>query len=142
MIGRFFVLTCCIMFACILTARADSWVEGYCREDGIRVKDHAVPDANSPANVDYSDSLARYYDYNIGAYNYVRCTPTAASVKVDSGEPITPYSKSVEPSKGYADKPSGTSGYYGDNRQIHTGPRGGQYYINGNGKKTYVKKKK
>ncbi|WP_065218026.1 MULTISPECIES: hypothetical protein [Butyricimonas] len=33
--------------------------------------------------------------------------------------------------------------YKSDNssRVIHTGPRGGKYYINKNGKKTYVKKK-
>jgi hypothetical protein len=29
----------------------------------------------------------------------------------------------------------------GSGRTIHTGPRGGQYYINSNGNKTYVKKK-
>jgi len=30
---------------------------------------------------------------------------------------------------------------YGSGRMIHTGPRGGQYYINGNGNKTYVPKR-
>lgn len=36
-----------------------------------------------------------------------------------------------------------TPTYKSDNssRVIHTGPRGGKYYINKNGKKTYVKKK-
>lgn len=29
-----------------------------------------------------------------------------------------------------------------DSRTIHTGPRGGQYYYNSKGKKTYIKKKK
>ncbi len=29
---------------------------------------------------------------------------------------------------------------YGSGRTIYTGPRGGQYYINGNGNKTYVPK--
>lgn len=32
-----------------------------------------------------------------------------------------------------------TKTYSGD-RTIHTGPRGGKYYINSNGKKTYIKK--
>lgn len=31
---------------------------------------------------------------------------------------------------------------YGAGRQIQTGPRGGQYYINGSGRKTYVPKRK
>lgn len=30
---------------------------------------------------------------------------------------------------------------YGSGRTIHTGPRGGQYYINENGNKTYVPKR-
>lgn len=33
-----------------------------------------------------------------------------------------------------------TSGTY-NGKQIHTGPRGGQYYINSNGNKTYIKRK-
>ncbi len=30
---------------------------------------------------------------------------------------------------------------YGSGKTIYTGPKGGQYYINGNGKKTYVPKR-
>jgi hypothetical protein len=30
---------------------------------------------------------------------------------------------------------------YGSGRTIHTGPKGGQYYINSNGNKTYVPKR-
>jgi hypothetical protein len=30
---------------------------------------------------------------------------------------------------------------YGSGKTIHTGPNGGQYYINSNGKKTYVPKR-
>ena len=31
--------------------------------------------------------------------------------------------------------------YYGQGKEIHTGPRGGQYYINSKGNKTYVPKR-
>lgn len=31
---------------------------------------------------------------------------------------------------------------YGQNKSIQTGPKGGQYYINSNGNKTYVPKRK
>lgn len=34
------------------------------------------------------------------------------------------------------------SSYNSSDKTIYTGPRGGQYYINKNGKKTYIKKKK
>jgi len=38
---------------------------------------------------------------------------------------------------------SGSSEYnYTGNATIHTGPRGGRYYINSKGKKTYIRKKK
>ncbi|GAB3822313.1 hypothetical protein GCM10028895_26460 [Pontibacter rugosus] len=38
--------------------------------------------------------------------------------------------------------PSNTSGYSTTpSRTIHTGPRGGKYYINKNGNKTYIKRK-
>lgn len=37
---------------------------------------------------------------------------------------------------------SETNSYNSSGRTIHTGPRGGKYYINSNGKKTYIKKKK
>lgn len=40
-------------------------------------------------------------------------------------------------------RPTSTSSYSGSSsRTIHTGPRGGQYYINKNGNKTYVKRKR
>ncbi|MBT1695659.1 hypothetical protein KK083_02145 [Fulvivirgaceae bacterium PWU4] len=37
---------------------------------------------------------------------------------------------------------SPNTGSYSQSKAIHTGPRGGQYYINKNGNKTYVKKRK
>jgi len=43
-----------------------------------------------------------------------------------------PYNKSV------TELPSGSSG---NSHSIQTGPRGGRYYINSNGNKTYIKKK-
>lgn len=43
------------------------------------------------------------------------------------------YNKSVTKEK---------SSSYSNDKTIHTGPRGGQYYINSKGNKTYIKKKK
>ncbi len=38
------------------------------------------------------------------------------------------------------DNPSKSNHYkYNGSRKIHTGPRGGKYYINSNGNKTYIK---
>lgn len=49
------------------------------------------------------------------------------------------YSNTSPNTKSY--QSSGSSSY-GGTHTIHTGPRGGQYYINKNGNKTYVKKRK
>ncbi len=43
------------------------------------------------------------------------------------------YSKSVTKEE---------SSIYSNDKTIHTGPRGGQYYYNSKGKKVYIKKKK
>lgn len=45
-------------------------------------------------------------------------------------------------SKNTSTKPTGTStkSSYSGSQQIQTGPRGGQYYINSKGNKTYIKK--
>lgn len=47
------------------------------------------------------------------------------------------YRSSYTPAPQY----SAPSNYYAPSRTIHTGPRGGQYYINSNGNKTYIRKK-
>ena len=46
-------------------------------------------------------------------------------------------------STGYRAKDYSVGAYnYGSGNVIHTGPRGGQYYINSNGNKTYVPKRR
>jgi hypothetical protein len=47
------------------------------------------------------------------------------------------------PSSNYTPATNSTNSYSypSSSRTIHTGPRGGRYYINSNGNKTYVKKK-
>ena len=46
-------------------------------------------------------------------------------------------------STGYRAKDYSVGAYnYGSGNVIHTGPRGGQYYINSNGRKTYVPKRR
>lgn len=50
--------------------------------------------------------------------------------------------ESQEKKANYEGKTTSTGEKTSSGRIIHTGPRGGKYYINKNGKKTYVKKKK
>jgi len=42
----------------------------------------------------------------------------------------------------FKQKDLASTSYNDSSRTIHTGPRGGKYYINKNGKKTYIKKNK
>ncbi|EMB43972.1 hypothetical protein [Treponema denticola] len=42
----------------------------------------------------------------------------------------------------FKQKDLASASYNDSSRTIHTGPRGGKYYINKNGKKTYIKKNK
>ncbi len=60
--------------------------------------------------------------------------------KIDKILGVTVTSTTNTPS---TTKQTTTPSYKSDNsnRTIHTGPRGGKYYINKNGKKTYIKKK-
>jgi colicin import membrane protein len=48
-------------------------------------------------------------------------------------------SEEINTPKSSVSSSGSSSGATGDGRVIHTGPRGGKYYINSNGKKVYVK---
>lgn len=64
---------------------------------------------------------------------------TRCTRKPDSGSNYCWQHKTTyEPNKENVSTPSTTSGSGG--RTIYTGPRGGKYYINSKGKKTYIKR--
>ncbi|WP_372775653.1 hypothetical protein [Mangrovibacterium sp.] len=68
---------------------------------------------------------------------------TRCSRKADAGSEYcwqhkSTYEPNSTPSKA-ASSPAKSSGTTGSGRTIYTGPRGGKYYINSKGNKTYVK---
>jgi colicin import membrane protein len=68
---------------------------------------------------------------------------TQCSRKADAGSDYcwqhkSTYEPNSTPSKAVS-SPAKSSGTTGSGRTIYTGPRGGKYYINSNGKKTYIK---
>lgn len=74
------------------------------------------------------------YKGTSGGEYYVNSTGNKIYVKnISSNSSSTSNSSTYSPSS-YSTPPSSPS------RNIQTGPRGGQYYINSNGNKTYVKK--
>lgn len=54
-------------------------------------------------------------------------------------DPTIPASVKINPEINLGSMPSmSASGGYGGNPMLHTGPKGGQFYINGSGNKSYV----
>jgi hypothetical protein len=103
----FIILAACFMGG-MFGADAQTWVNGYTREDGTYVQGHYRSERNHTNHDNYSTS---------GNIN-----------------PFTGSSGSV--ARDYSSEASS----YGSGRTIYTGPRGGQYYYNDNGNKTYVPK--
>ena len=64
--------------------------------------------------------------------------PTADTSPAKIGAPVG--ASNYNPSSA-SSSPAPSSGNTGGYQTIHTGPRGGQYYINSNGNKTYLKRR-
>ena len=111
-------------------AQSQVWVEGYTRSNGTYVQGHyrTAPDATitnnwstvgnvnpytgKPGTVSYSSSTSSYSTYSSPSYS----TYSAPSYSTYSSPTYSSYSTPV-----------------------YTGSRGGTYYINSNGNKTYIK---
>lgn len=118
------------LFATVFTFAQDVYVQGYTRSNGTYVQGYYRTAPNATKNDNYSTVR------NTNPY-----TGTAGSQPRDS------YSTT---SSTYYTTPStysSTSTYtpttystpsYSSSNTIYTGSRGGQYYINSNGNKTYV----
>ena len=86
-------------------------------------------------------TVSGYYKDN-GTYvdSYVRTSPNSTNWDNFSTSGNTNL---YTGSTGYRAKDYSVGAYnYGSGNVIHTGPRGGQYYINSNGRKTYVPKRR
>ena len=94
-----------------------------------------------PSTVNYNTTSVTGYSRNNGTYvqSHVRTMPNSTnwdnfSTKGNSN----PFTGST----GYRARDYSSSAYnYGAGHTIHTGSRGGQYYYNSNGHKTYVPKR-
>jgi hypothetical protein len=111
-------------------AQSTVYVQGYTRSNGSYVQGHyrTAPDATItnnwstvgnvnpytgiPGTVSYSSSTSSYSTYSSPSYS----TYSAPSYSTYSSPTYSSYST-----------------------PIYTGPRGGTYYINSNGNKTYIK---
>jgi hypothetical protein len=100
--------------------------------------------SNSSASSDYSNPSVRTqngYTRSNGTYVEPHMKTNSNSTNQDNFSTVgntNPYTgKSGSRAKDYSPEASS----YGGGREIHTGSRGGQYYINSHGNKTYVPKR-
>lgn len=128
-------------------AQSQVWVNGYYRSNGTYVQGHYRTEKNHTVNDNWTTrgnvnpytgkagTLPRSTSYPTTYYKPVRYpaypTPTRSRYSTPSYSTST-YVKPVSYPSTYS-TPSYSS------QTIYTGPRGGTYYINSNGNKTYVR---
>lgn len=128
----FFAITACLMLA--LSANAQSW---------LTPSTNYGNSSSSKIGTDVNTSSIHVDSYYRTDGTFVRSHERSAinSTNLDNYSTagnINPYTGSVG---SRAADYSVESQNYGAGRTIHTGPRGGQYYINSNGNRTYVPKR-
>jgi hypothetical protein len=120
------------LFAAITSfAQSSVYVSGYTKSNGTYVQPYYRTSPNTTRNDNYSTVG------NINPYTGTSGTKPADSYYSSPKSYSTPsYSTPSYSSPSYATPRSTTSSY---SNPVYTGPRGGQYYINSNGNKTYIK---
>ena len=95
---------------------------------------------NTSVSIPSNTTVNGYYkDNGTFADSYVRTSPNSTNWdNYSTRGNSNPYTGSV----GYHARDYSSGAYnYGSGQIIYTGPRGGQYYYNSNGRKTYVPKR-
>lgn len=102
---------------------------------------YSLPSVSIPSTVNYNTLNVSGYSRSNGTYvePYVRTMPNTTNWDNFSTSGNTnPFTGST----GYRARDYSSDAYnYGTGHTIHTGSRGGQYYYNSNGHKTYVPKR-
>ena len=102
---------------------------------------YSQPSVSIPSTVNYSTTTVSGYSRSNGTYvdSYVRSMPNTTNWdNFSTSGNSNPFTGST----GYRARDYSCDAYnYGAGHTIHTGSRGGQYYYNGNGHKSYVPKR-
>ena len=121
-------------------AQSQVWVNGYFRSNGTYVQGHYRTEKNHTVNDNWttrgntnphtgkSGYLPRSSSYSTTYYKPVSTSTYTA--------PVTNYPATYQTTTSY---PSTYSTPSYSSQPLYTGPRGGTYYINSNGNKTYVR---
>lgn len=140
-----FLFIIAFLFTTAYSFAQDVYVAGFTRSNGTYVQAHQRTAPNSTRNDNYS-TIGNVNPYTgaagtqprdnystISSTNY--STPQTYSTSSYS-EPT--YRNTYVPSTYSAPTTNYSTPSYSSSRTIYTGSRGGQYYINSNGNKTYV----
>ena len=124
---KLFFLIVLFFTTAITFAQSEVWVNGYTRSNGTYVQGHyrTVPDYT--INNNWS---------TIGNVN--PHTGRAGTVSRSSSYSSTYYTAPVYTQSYYSTPTTYTTPSYTTINPVYTGPRGGTYYINSNGNKTYI----
>ncbi|MEY2702976.1 MAG: hypothetical protein RLY43_1614 [Bacteroidota bacterium] len=136
-----------------LNSFAQVSVKGYYKSNGTYVQPYQRTSPNNTVNDNYSTvgntnpytgkegtkprqdyNTSSYSSYNNNSYNSNSSNYTKSTPSYNTSSNTNYNSSSSKPTYNYSSPSS-----YESNKTIYTGPRGGQYYINSNGNKTYIK---
>jgi hypothetical protein len=136
-----------------LNSFAQVSVKGYYKSKGTYVQPYQRTSPNNTVNDNYSTvgntnpytgkegtkprqdyNTSSYSSYNNNSYNSNSSNYTKSTPSYNTSSNTNYNSSSSKPTYNYSSPSS-----YESNKTIYTGPRGGQYYINSNGNKTYIK---
>ena len=102
-------------------SQGEVWVNGYTKSNGTYVEGHYRTAPNNKKNDNWT-TVGNINPYT-GKNGYLPREGNSSLLKNKSKQKASSYTNSQS----------------SQNRVIHVGPRGGRYYINGNGNKTYIK---
>ena len=122
-------------------AQSHVWVNGYTRSNGTYVTGHYRTAPNYTRNDNWTTKgNTNPYTGKAGILPGDRysSTQTSSSYYPTSSYSTPSYSRETYTSSYYVPTPSYSSSTYSSSPTIYTGSRGGQYYINSNGNKTYI----
>jgi hypothetical protein len=122
-----------LLFTTVLTFAQDIYVKGYYKSNGTYIQGHYRTAPSTNAGNYARVSNVNPYTGKTGTQPG-DCYPTTSNT---SGNYIAPtYKSTYTPS--YIMPTTYSTPSYSSSNTIYTGSRGGQYYINSNGNKSYV----
>ncbi|HSD07663.1 hypothetical protein [Flavobacterium sp.] len=129
------------LFTTAFTFAQDVYVQGYTRSNGTYVQGYYRTEPNSTRNDNYSTvGNVNPYTGEAGTKQRDGYTTTRTSSSTYSEPTYTSTSTYSTPTYTVPSTTYSSSSYSSSNT-IYTGSRGGQYYINSNGNKTYIRSK-